>query len=163
MIFQLLFDAGSSNTLETTRASFDVVPFVVLGGIVFLVGILLFVLKRASSRESSDWGVLNRQKIARQWKEVETLLTHGAPGRKLAVIEADKLLDQVMRGIGFPGEAFAERLKVAEYQHKHLHDVWEPHKWRNRLVHEESFVVGEREAVQALRIYKRALEAFRVL
>lgn len=117
-----------------------------------------------SNAKSSDWETLNRQKFTATWKEIEGLAKQGsAAGRKLAVIEADKLLDHALKGVGFPGETMADRLKVAQYQHPKIKDVWTAHKWRNQLVHEQDFHLSERQTHEALRAFEAVLRSLRAL
>ncbi|MBP6005694.1 hypothetical protein KA531_02230 [Candidatus Saccharibacteria bacterium] len=53
----------------------------------------------------------------------------------LAVIEADKLLDYVLKGVSSKG-GFTDRLKSQEYRLKNAQSIWDAHKLRNRLVHD---------------------------
>lgn len=57
-----------------------------------------------------------------------------------AVIEADKLVDKVLRLRGYGEGTFADRLKVAEqYMDKRsCQDLWDGHKIRNKIAHDES-------------------------
>jgi len=53
----------------------------------------------------------------------------------LAVIEADKLLDYVLKGASSKG-GFTDRLKSREYRLTNVQATWDSHKLRNRLVHD---------------------------
>ncbi|MEX0932126.1 MAG: hypothetical protein WDZ81_00785 [Candidatus Saccharimonadales bacterium] len=102
-----------------------------LGIIVF--GGLMFLLMRLPTTSK---GKLDLNLVKRRWSEVEEGVKKSGAGRKQAVIEADKLLDYVLKQQGYNGQTMAERLKKAENT---LHDkeaVWQAHKLRNRLVHE---------------------------
>lgn len=59
---------------------------------------------------------------------------------KQAVIEADKLVDYLLKAKGYPGETFADRLKAAKaYTEIHLYNsVWQGHKVRNLITHEST-------------------------
>lgn len=162
MFFQLLFN---TNAAQPTAASYSA-PWgiVVLLVVVFaLIGIGIVVAKRRSGGES-DWDLMNRKKMTASFNEAKALAKSGsAAGRKLAVIEADKLLDHALKSLGVPGETMADRLKVAQYQHPKLQDVWTAHKWRNQLVHEAHFSLSERQTEQAMRDFEAALRSIRVL
>ncbi len=157
-----MIDTRGSGVTSSGDSSL-VLPLGVLGAVILVLVLGALAMRGFSGSRPSNWETLNREKIAQQWRELEALLKMGAPGRKLAIIEADKLLDRVLRGVGFPGETFAERLKVAEYKHPKLKEVWDPHRLRNRLVHEESYAISERETEKSLAIYKRALHSLRML
>ena len=53
-----------------------------------------------------------------------------------AIIEADKLLDYVLRAKGFKGETMADRMKAAGNQMGNVTAVWAAHKLRNMVAHE---------------------------
>jgi hypothetical protein len=78
---------------------------------------------------------------------------------KLAIIEADTMLDDVLKKIGFTGEDMGERLKqVTPQQISNIEEVWEAHKMRNKIAHQMEFRVSQSEAERAIEIYQRALE-----
>ena len=108
---------------------------------------------------SRKYEVGDREAMRQRWREVESLLD--APGEmslKLALIEADKLLDHALKAMGMPGETLGERLKFAAYKYPRLQDVWWAHRVRNRLVHEASFRLDRGLARKAVAGYARALK-----
>lgn len=108
---------------------------------------------------SRKYEVGNREAMRRRWAEVESLLD--APGElspKLAVIEADKLLDHALKSMAMPGETLGERLKFAAYKYPKLKEVWWAHKVRNQLVHEASYRLDRGLARKAIRTYRRTLQ-----
>lgn len=75
---------------------------------------------------------------------------------KLALLEADKVLDEALRVAGFRGENLGDRLKnLDESKLPNLQEVWEAHKLRNRLVHETDFKLNRDMAEKALGIYEK--------
>jgi hypothetical protein len=66
------------------------------------------------------------------WNNIESMES------KLALIEADKLVDIVLKKAGVQGESFADRLrKVEKLVPRDLYQkMWEAHKSRNTVVHE---------------------------
>lgn len=130
-----------------------VLVFVVLFGIASL----LKKLQRPTTRG------LTPQKIKETWAEIEKTSEHGLMGAKLAVIEADKLLDTVLRSMGQPGETLGERLKTAEYRYPNIRNVWPAHKLRNQLVHDSTFEISINQAKRALQDFKSALKTLHVL
>ncbi len=80
--------------------------------------------------------------VRTQWREI-TQQMQSAKNMKNALIEADKLLDYVLRGRGYRGTTMAERLKSAESSFSHKELVWRAHKLRNQMVHEFTDVVPQ--------------------
>jgi len=75
----------------------------------------------------------------------------------LAVIEADKLLDQALKKKGYKGETMGERLVSAKSILSKRQLVWEAHKFRNQIVHEE-VKVTEKKVHAALHGFRIALK-----
>lgn len=78
-------------------------------------------------------------------------------GMVLAVIDADKLLDEALRRRHFRGKTTGERLVSAQRLISDNDSVWYAHKLRNRLVHEQDQSLRKKEAINALEGFKRAL------
>lgn len=77
---------------------------------------------------------------------------------KLAIIEGDKLVDEVLQERGFPGETMGERLMLmAPDQLASLQDLWDAHKLRNLLVHEMNYQMKHEQALAAIRAFERVL------
>jgi len=106
---------------------------------------------------------LSREEIAKRWQQVRQTSTQGLMGAKLALLEADTLLDSGLKSMMMPGETLGERLKVACYKYPKLKNVWWAHKLRNSLAHDASFQLTERQARQAIDEFERALQTLNVL
>jgi|SRR5687767_13891202 len=100
----------------------------------------------------------DRETMRRRWSEIEQMLS--APGemsRKVAVLEADKLLDFALKALAMPGMTLGERLKFAQYKYPELRDVWWAHKVRNQLAHEATYHLDAGVARKALKSFEKAL------
>src|SRR3989344_556442 len=96
-------------------------------------------------------------------EEIEKIGASSVMGGKMAIVEADKLLDSSLKSMTIPGETLGERLKFASYKYPELRKVWFAHKLRNQLVHEASFEISVSQAKAALHEYKKALRVIHVL
>ena len=131
---------------------------IIFGAAVFGIGVLLF---KKISRFIASRKFLNadRTTMRRRWLEVEELLqSEGSMSDKMAVLEADKLLDHALKSLAMPGESLGERLKFAAYKYPKIKKVWWAHKIRNQLVHEATFRLDQGVARKAVKTFKRALE-----
>jgi len=79
-------------------------------------------------------------------------------GMILAVIDADKLLDEALRRKHFKGKTTGERLVAAQRAISDNDSVWYAHKLRNRLVHEPNVRLKKREAQNALAGFRQCLK-----
>jgi hypothetical protein len=78
-------------------------------------------------------------------------------GMMLAVIDADKLLDEALKKHHFRGKTMGERLVSAQRRISDNDAVWYAHKLRNRLVHEPNVRLKKKEAQAALAGFKQGL------
>lgn len=93
----------------------------------------------------------------KRWKELQTLC--GSQNTwPLAVINADKLLDEALKKRRMKGKAMGERLVAAQHILSDNDGVWYGHKLRNRIVHEDSVKLKEKDVKQALLGFRRALK-----
>lgn len=76
---------------------------------------------------------------------------------KLAIIEADIILDDLLKERGYGGSSLGERLKsISSTQLGSLNDAWEAHKVRNRIAHDGAdFVLTKRMAEETIGRYRR--------
>lgn len=93
----------------------------------------------------------------KRWQELQTLCSNKDTW-PLAVINADKLLDEALRKRHFKGKAMGERLVAAQRIITDNDGVWFGHKLRNRLVHESSVRLKESDVKQALLGFRQALK-----
>ncbi len=78
---------------------------------------------------------------------------------KLAVIEADNLIDDLLKKAGYPGESMGERLTGMRHEQlRTLPYLWKAHLLRNKIVHETDYKANYQEIHEALRAYEATLE-----
>lgn len=147
----------------TTQAPVATGSFPWLGFIAGLVIVFLLALIFLKLKPSGDEDGLDRKKIRETWTEIQKTSGMGLMGMKLAVIEADKLLDNVMRQLLIPGETMGERMKMAEFKYPEIRRVWPAHKTRNMLVHDSTFQLRMSDGKESLRTFERALKMFKAL
>ena len=77
---------------------------------------------------------------------------------EVAIINADKLLDAALKKKGYKGSTMGERLINAKKILSNRSAVWEAHKLRNRIVHEESIRLNEKRVDESLKGFESALK-----
>jgi hypothetical protein len=84
---------------------------------------------------------------------------------KLAIIELDGLLRDVLKENGYVAETVAEQLKGAETRpFATLQNAWDAHKVRNRIAHDGvSFTMDKHEAKRVYSLYKSVFEEFKII
>jgi hypothetical protein len=149
--------------------SFD--PGSVLQGLGILIAVVLaFLVIRAAWRGlrkllfQPKLVGLDRAGISTRWQGIEAMAKGvGEMQYKMALMEADKLLDHALKALAMPGETLGERLKFAAYKYPKISDVWWAHRLRNQLVHESSFHLDSTMAKKAVAQYGSALRLLNLL
>jgi hypothetical protein len=97
------------------------------------------VLKHLQSGNSSDW--------------------------RLAIMEADIMLEELLKTNGYNGEGVGEMLKAVEPSDMlTLDKAWEAHKVRNRIAHSgTSFELSEREAKRVIALFESVFKEFQII
>ncbi|EDK72322.1 hypothetical protein TM7_0555 [candidate division TM7 genomosp. GTL1] len=122
---------------------------------ILFVGILLMVIITLTRKAP---GGLNRDEFRTRWMQIERSLSVSDEGiNHLAILNADKLLDQALKARGFRGETMGERLKTASSQLSNRNAVWTAHKLRNRIAHESDVKLSPNATRQALKAFKSGL------
>jgi hypothetical protein len=155
------------NIISIIRIVFIVISALLLGFIIFAL-VHTSWLKRLIIWDWSEfvtyrpYGV---KKLYKQWQKMKKKLETGMQSEyKLAIIEADSTLDDVLKRMGFTGETLGERLeKLTEATITNLPDVLEIRKVRNNIAHDPDFVLSLDEARRALEVYEKALADLQAL
>lgn len=118
--------------------------------------------KERRAREGVLAGV-NETDGDRRWRGVLAKLASDNPSDwKLAIIEADTILDELVATMNLAGTTLGERLKAIEpSDFLTLNQAWEAHKARNRIAHEVDGVpLSLREARRIITLYEQVFKEF---
>jgi len=104
-------------------------------------------------------------KMKARWDKIRKKLESGNEADyKVAIIEADSAIDDLIRRMGYKGENMLERIKdIPAGQLDKLDEIKEAHEIRNRIIHEEKFKVNRKTAEEVLGKYEHFLRHFEVL
>jgi len=95
--------------------------------------------------------------VAKPWLEIQQKMASNTPADwSLAVIQADAVLDSMLKASGYTGDTMGDRLKqINSAELNAIDEVWRAHKIRNRLAHGTSGITRS-EAEYAIRGYEAA-------
>ncbi|MFZ1249301.1 MAG: hypothetical protein WAQ24_03180 [Candidatus Saccharimonadales bacterium] len=131
--------------------SFDTTFITVGGAIVALLLVLVAALLKRRPKK------LKTEYYDAKWHQLQSLLKDKATW-PLAIINADKLLDEALKARKYKGKTMGERLVAAQRDIQNNDDVWFGHKLRNKLVHEQDIKLKERDVKDALLGIRHALK-----
>lgn len=127
--------------------------------ILFLV-IVLFVLVSLSNNRITEG---RKKKILKRLPEIQAfILNPEGAVRRDAVIKLDNLLSKALQYYFKNTNLCGENLKLASkiFKKKEYNDLWEVHKIRNQIVHDD-YEVSEEEAKRLYEVYKMSI--FKIL
>jgi hypothetical protein len=80
---------------------------------------------------------------------------------RVAILDADAMLEDMITEMGYTGSTFGEKLKHMQREGVTWCDAaWDVHLLRNKLAHEGSrYPLNDRESYRAYRIYENLLES----
>lgn len=116
-----------------------------------LIGIIILTKKSPAQ--------LDVDKYRLKWMGIEKQLNKDDQSScVLAVLNADKLLDQALRERGVKGQTMGERMKTAKDTWSNANVVWGAHKLRNQIAHESDHHLTYEDARRAIAGFKQALK-----
>lgn len=98
-----------------------------------------------------------------RWIQIQNhMASHNQSEWRIAILEADILLYDMLNQMGYPGDSIGEMLKqVDEASFVTLQDAWKAHRIRNVIAHEgATYELTRGEAERAMRMYQRVFEEF---
>ena len=140
--------------------------FIVLT-LIFLTGLILFLLRSSWLRflilydifEFLTYRPYGVRKIEKTWSKTMKRLDTGLESEyKLAVIEADSMLEDILKRMGYAGETLGERLtKLTSATLPNIEEIKKTHQIRNNIIHDPDYRLSLDEARKALAVYEQAL------
>lgn len=101
-----------------------------------------------------------------KWAHVIKLINSGNPSDwRLAIIEADIMLDELLRANQYHGDTVGDMLKAVEPSDMLTLDAaWEAHKVRNRIAHSGAdFDLNEREAKRVITLFESVFKEYEII
>lgn len=127
-----------------------------IAGIAICVVVLLAVVFGSTYLKRRP-KVLNTAYFQAKWKEAQGFCKDSSTW-PLAVINADKLMDEALKRRKFKGKTMGERMVSAQRELTDNDGAWYAHKLRNRLVHEADVKLKESDVKKALIGIRQALK-----
>lgn len=104
--------------------------------------------------------------LQEKWGNIKKLADSQNPSDwRLAIIEADIILSDLLDKLQLPGDTMGEKLKAVEKSDFITLDAaWEAHKFRNSIAHEGSdFLINEREIHRVISLYESVFKEFELI
>lgn len=130
---------------------------IVIGIIILLllgIVIVIFVVS-----QEKDYDELDISTWREQWQKIKKMVNSSDEYvQRQAVIEADNLFDNFLKYKGIGGSSLGERLKIIQSRYPAVRQVWPAHLLRNRLVHENNYILKKSEAKNAIKKFNQGFK-----
>jgi len=166
-LITIIFSPQFEGWLLTTKIVFIVLSFV------FIISLIIFLIKSTwlkrlileDTAEFLTWRPAGVRRIERTWLRTKARLDSGLESEyKLAVIEADNMLDDILKRMEFAGETLGEKLGgLSAASLPNIEEIKNAHQIRNNIIHDPDYRLSLEEARRVMDIYEKALrdlEAF---
>ena len=99
-------------------------------------------------------------KMRRRWQKIMRRLDTGVEAEyKLSIIEADSLLDDMLKKMNLPGETVDDRIqRITPLMISNVDELKTAHQIRNSLIYDPDYRLSASEAKRVLLIYQRTFE-----
>lgn len=108
---------------------------------------------------------INKNDFSKEWQEVlKHASSHNPNDWKIAILDADSILDEVLIGKGVQGETLGERLKsVDPADMKTLDMAWEAHKYRNAIAHGNELSFNQHEVRRIIALFEKTFKELKAI
>lgn len=113
---------------------------IILLACVFLLMVRISEIKKADRKKYAPVPIKEKEAsaMAVRWEVVLDHVNTESPAEwKLAILEADSMLDEILDAEGYEGETLGEKLKaMPPGTIQSYHELWDAHLVRNQIAHE---------------------------
>jgi hypothetical protein len=139
---------------------------ILLGGIVYVTIRTNQIRAREAARIRASVPAAMQPKRNERWDKVLTHVHSDNPNDwRLAIIESDVMLDELVTRMGYRGMTLGDKLKqVSRGDIATIDAAWEAHRVRNQIAHAGSdYILTQREARRVVELYGSVFEEFKYI
>ncbi len=121
--------------------------------------------KNAHGAQASPSTGITKGQIEERWKGVRAALAQGTrEGMRSAILEADSIVDNILKDAGVGGQTMADRLeKLSAKKFTSQKGLWQAHRVRNEVAHAPDFELSLAMAQRAIGQYEAFLKELNLL
>jgi len=178
---QVFYETGYNSPIVPAKSQLEntITKIGIVSGMVSSVFILviaysvlrMFMIQKEEAEHVDHFTHDYQERIANleknpRWQLVEDLVQSNSDADwRVAIIEADVLLEEALELSGFNGASIGEMLTNAGPGSFSTYKIaWDAHKIRNDIAHEGSnYIFGKEDAIKTINMYKSVLEEFGVV
>ena len=174
-LFEMLNFGSFGAFLEKIEPWWNIYSVIaILASLIFFVGFIYAKIRLNQLYEINYQNLLDSEAIwtnrhsaidskGARWNSIKQKIAENNPESwRIAIIEADILLDETLTSAGYSGQSLGEKLKSANTQSfRTVQDAWDAHKVRNDIAHVGSdFILTQRTANETMLKFERVFREF---
>ena len=135
------------------------------GTIYIIIGTNFLEMKREQFLDTLGKGHVSKRRSLRAWKQIlERLGTEDNNNWKLAVLESDQVLNEILKMSGYLGDDLDEKLDIlTSAQLANIEDVKRAHMVRNRIAKDPTVEVEKKEVWEVMAVYEEAFKQLNLI
>lgn len=108
---------------------------------------------------------LSRRRARQAWQQILLRTRKGTSSNfKAAILEADKIFDEILKLSGFYGESMDERLKKASVEQiPNFEDIKDSHRIAVKIGNDPDFTIDHKTAIETLKSYEKLFAEFGIV
>lgn len=133
---------------------------VFLWGIIHIITATNYInLKKEQFLEPFGKDYVSRRRSLIAWKNIQKRLnSEDQNDWKLAILEADHILNEILKMSGYLGKLSDQLKMLSEEQLKNIEDVSRAHGIADKIKNDPSFLITQDEAREVIEVYKQSFK-----
>jgi hypothetical protein len=140
--------------------------------VLFLLGIIYifiktsyFEMKKEQFLDILGRGYVSKSRSLRGWKQIQKRMQSKEQNQwKLAILEADRILDEILKMSGYLQKNLDEKLElITPAQLANAEDVKRAHRVRNKIAEDPTSEISREEAESIIKVYKQAFKELNLI
>lgn len=163
--FKSIFDFIYNNIFWFHLGSLFVSALFVAGVIYSIIKSPYINIKTEGYIDSLGLKNLARRRARQAWQQVLLRVQKGTLANlKEAILEADKIFDEILKLSGFYSETMDGRLRQATVEQiPNLEDIVESHRVALKITSDPDFTINRKEAIETLKPYEKLFAEFGIV
>jgi len=138
----------------------------------FLWGIIYIIIKtnyfEIKREQYLDWigaGKVSKRRTLRAWNQIlERMGTEDNNNWKMAILESDQVLNEILKMSGYLGDSMDEKLEIlTPAQLSNIEDVKRAHSVRNRIAKDPTIEVEKKEVWEVMAVYEETFKQLNLI
>ncbi len=166
----LQFRSWAGSWLEPNLIWFQLLGVLLSGlflwGIIYIITrVNYFDMKVEKYMDLLGMGNLTKRRSLKGWEQIKKrIISEAQQDWKLGVLEADKILDEILKMAGYLGSDLTKKLEILKPENlASLEEIKSAHLLARKIMSDPSLELKKDDAIVALKSYKKAFKELNLL